>query len=65
MVFGLATLLIGLFFFLQNTGIIEEGFWTSAWPIVVMLLGAFMIFGSRNSKCKAIRHYAQVKHQEK
>jgi hypothetical protein len=45
MFFGIAILIIGFAFLLQNLGLISGNFWDILWPLLIMLLGFSIIFG--------------------
>lgn len=45
MFFGIAILIIGIAFLLQNLGLISGNFWDILWPLLIILLGLSMVFG--------------------
>jgi hypothetical protein len=56
MFFGLALVIIGFLFLLQNLGLISGDFWSILWPCLVILLGVSLIFRrERESKWKRFR----------
>jgi hypothetical protein len=56
MFFGLALVLVGLIFLLQNLGLISGNYWSILWPCLVMLIGINIIFKREpKSRWKKIR----------
>lgn len=44
---GVVLVVLGLVFFLQNTGIIPYDTWSNIWPILIVLIGLVLILSRR------------------
>lgn len=44
---GIVLIVLGLVFFLQNTGFIPYDTWNNIWPILLVLIGAGLMFSRR------------------
>ena len=43
-VLGLILVVIGVVFLLRNLGFLPEGAWSTLWPVLLVLLGLFLIW---------------------
>jgi len=44
MLIGLILIIIGIGFLLQNLGYIEEGVWRIIWPVILVVIGLWILF---------------------
>jgi membrane-associated PAP2 superfamily phosphatase len=48
MFFGIAVVVIGVVFLLQNLGFISSNVWSIIWPVLIILFGFSIIFKKGN-----------------
>ncbi len=57
MIFGIALIVIGLAFLLQNLGFLPANAWNVIWPILVIAIGAgFLLKKGRHCWCCGQEH---------
>lgn len=54
MKFGIILVLIGVILLLQNTGVLEPGIWRIVWPLIIIIIGLFLVL--RPGEWKNGRH---------
>ncbi len=62
--FGVSTVLLGVFFLMKEMGLIQGEFWGYFWPLLLIVLGLNMMSkGKYNSNCFAFRCGNDKKHK--
>jgi len=49
--FGVTLIVVGVIFMLDNFGFLSEGAWDYIWPILIIIIGAYLIL-KRPVDCK-------------